>query len=429
MSADPSLSKWALDTGEEITKISSEQGLIWYIQVILLVVLILLFILSAIFSGSETAYSTISPAKVNDMVENKMTNAKLIHKQKNKFNQILSTILIGNNLVNVASSVLTSLLLAQIIHSEGIVTVVSISVVTPLLVIFGEILPKLLAKSYSDKYLQIFSPFIEFMYWILYVLTLPVSKFGKKVLVTNTEEELKTMINLAQNEGVLQTGESLLVKNALDLDSTKVQKHYVRLKDVSYLDYRDNIAKAQGIFKETKYGRIPVMKDGNLIGIVILKDIFFLKRGKIINYTKSVPLVSENSLLSSALEKMRKAKAQMAFVVENNNSTQVKGLITIEDIIEEIVGEIYDEHDDFEEIYEISLEEARVKSNVYIYDAFKQLDIPLNLLSNQEEEMTVEEYLLWKTKDKKLYKKTQFILNDKYSFKVFKQPTDRKSVV
>ncbi|WP_245601327.1 CNNM domain-containing protein [Mycoplasmopsis sturni] len=82
MSTDPSLSKWALDTSEQITKINNEQGLTWYIQVILLVVLIFLFILSAIFSGSETAYSTISPAKVNDMVENKMTNAKLIDKQK-----------------------------------------------------------------------------------------------------------------------------------------------------------------------------------------------------------------------------------------------------------------------------------------------------------------------------------------------------------
>ncbi|VEU76179.1 hemolysin family protein [Mycoplasmopsis columboralis] len=392
------------------------------------IVLFILFLLSAIFSGSETAYSTISVAKINHMVEEKVRNANLIQKQRSKFNQILGTILIGNNIVNVGSSVLTSFLLGLAFDSNSVwPTVISIAIVTPILLIFGEIGPKLIAKHNPEKYLQVFAPFIEVMYWFLWILTLPISKIGKELLVTHTEDELKTMINLAQNEGVLQTAESILVKNALDLDSTKVQQHYVRLKDVSYLDYRDNVAKAHQLFKETNYSRLPIMKNDNLIGMVMLKDIFHLKRGKVINYMQTVPYISVNSLLSSALDKLRKARAQMAFVVENNNSTKVKGIITIEDILEEIVGEIYDEHDDDEEIYELSLEKSQVQAELYVYDVFKQLDIEVSLLNEDEEELTLEQYLLKKTGDKKLYKKTSFVLDEKYQFKVISIAKDKKS--
>jgi hemolysin C len=117
-------------------------------------------------------------------------------------------------------------------------------------------------------------------------------------------------------------------------------------------------------FKETNYSRLPIEKDDNLIGILLLKDIFFLQKGNIMNYIKNVPNVSANSILSLALEKMRQARAQMAFVVENNNSDKVIGIITIEDIIEEVVGEIYDEYDTDEMIYEISLEKSRARGNV-----------------------------------------------------------------
>ncbi|UUD36396.1 CNNM domain-containing protein [Mycoplasmopsis citelli] len=387
-----------------------------------------MFLLSSIFSGSETAYTTISVAKINFLVENKARNALLIQKQKNKFNQILGTILIGNNIVNVGSSVLSSFLLSQFFAQDSIIpTIISIAAVTPVLLIFGEIGPKLIAKHHTVKYLQIFAPFIEIMYWILWVITLPISKIGKEVLVTHTEDELKTMINLAQNEGVLQTGESILVKNALDLDSRKVQQHYIKLKDVSYLDYKDNIAKAKLVFKETNYARLPIMKNGELIGMVMLKDIFHLQRGKIINYMQSVPYISANSLLSSALDKLRKARAQMGFVVENNNSTKVKGIITIEDILEEIVGEIYDEHDNDEQIYELSLETSEVNSDLFVYDVFKQLDIEVSLLNQTEEELTLEQYLLLKTGDKKLYKKTSYTLDNKYQFKVISLAKDKKS--
>ncbi|UWW00639.1 CBS domain-containing protein [Mycoplasmopsis felis] len=170
----------------------------------------------------------------------------------------------------------------------------------------------------------------------------------------------------------------------LSLDSTKVLSHYIKLKDVTTLSYKANVSEAIHLFKETNYSRIPVEQNDQLIGILLLKDIFHLKKGKIINYIKRVPLISSNSILSSALEKMRAARAQMGFVVENNNSTDVIGIITIEDIIEEIIGEIYDEYDDDEKIYEISLEKSRVWGDTLIGELFKQLELDPSLLEEMK---------------------------------------------
>ncbi|MHA3828197.1 CNNM domain-containing protein [Mycoplasma sp. Z1473D] len=390
-------------------------------------VLIILFLLSSIFSGSETAYSTISPSKLYDMVEKKKRFANLINKQVKKYNQLLSTILIGNNLVNVASSALTSYVLS-LYFAEGDPTTVIIStvIVTPILVLFGEITPKLIAKSHPEKYLSIFCIFNEIMFVLFFPLTYPISKLSKNVYVTNSEEDIKSMLSLAQEEGVLQTGESILAQNALDLDSTKVSQHYIRLKDVTTISSKSNIADALQVFKETNYSRLPVEKDGQLIGIVLLKDIFNLKKGRIIDYMKHVPLVSANSILSSALEKMRSARAQMAFVVENNNSTDILGIITIEDIIEEIVGEIYDEFDDDEEIYEVSLEKARVQSNVKMSDLFKQLEIDDELISPDEEDMDLRSFLLKRTGAKRLYKNARYTLDNEVTFKVVEIVKNKK---
>ncbi|QCZ36780.1 CNNM domain-containing protein [Mycoplasma nasistruthionis] len=398
-----------------------------WVFIVLVIVLVLLFVLSSIFSGSETAYTSISPVKIHEMQENKERFANLIHKQVKKYNQLLTTILIGNNLVNVASSTLMAFLLSKAIGiDENLNVIISTAIVTPILVIFGEVTPKLIAKKNPVIYLKIFALFNEVMFWIFFPLTYPMSKISKKVYVTNSEEDIKNMLSLANEEGVLQTGESILAQNALDLDSTKVLSHYVRLKDVTTLSYKANIATALELFAETNYSRIPVEKDGQLIGIVLLKDIFSLKKGRIIDYMQNVPLISANSILSSALEKLRAARAQMAFIVENNNSTETIGIITIEDIVEEIIGEIYDEHDDDEEIYEISLQKSHVQADLIMWDIFKQLEIDEDLISDQEHDLTLREYLLQKTNRQKLTKNTKFTLNDEISFKVIEIPKNKK---
>ncbi|WP_322908445.1 CNNM domain-containing protein [Mycoplasmopsis felis] len=398
---------------------------IYYLVII--PILIILFLLSSIYSGCETAYSTLPKSKIYEMVENKETSNKLISKHYNKYNRILTTILIGNNLVNVISSVLMGVFLGKLFTDETLIIIISTAIVTPLLVIFGEITPKLLARKNPKKFLQIFSWWIDLNYWVFWILTWPIHKLSKDVYITNSEEDLKSIINLAQSEGVLQTGESLLAKNALDLDSTKVLSHYIKLKEVTTLSYKANVSEAIQLFKETNYSRIPVEQNGQLIGILLLKDIFHLKKGKIINYIKRVPLISSNSILSSALEKMRAARAQMGFVVENNNSTDVIGIITIEDIIEEIIGEIYDEYDDDEKIYEISLEKSRVRGDTLIGELFKQLELDPSLLEENEEQLTLYQWFAKKINKPKLYKTSKYTLKDKVSFKVLETNKNKES--
>ncbi|VEU70395.1 CNNM domain-containing protein [Mycoplasmopsis glycophila] len=389
------------------------------VKIILIVVLVLLFLLSSIYSGSETAYSTLSPAKLHDMQENKSRFAHLIAKQSKRYNQILSTILIGNNLVNVSSATLMSLLLNYTALSDTQATIISTAIVTPLLVLFGEIVPKLVAKSYPVAFLKTFCIFIEINYWLFFVLTFPISKLSRKVYETNSEEDIKSFLKIAQNEGVLETSESILAQNALNLDSTKVISHYVKLKDVQTIDYKSTVKDALRIFKETNYSRLPVIKEDTLIGVILIKDIFDANhKDRIIDYLKNVPFISANSILSSALEKLRFARSHMGFVVPNNNSNETIGIITIEDIIEEIIGEIYDEYDDDEEIYEISLAKSRVQSNLYVYDVFKQLDIDLTFLTEEEEELDLRSWLLKRTNKIRLTKNFRYNLEDEITFKV-----------
>lgn len=353
------------------------------------------------------------------MIEKKQKFAKLIQKQHLFFNRILGTILIANNLVNIASATLFSYVLSLTTMSSGKATIISTAVMTPLIVLFAEILPKLIAKAYPERVIRSTCWFIEALYWIFFPITYPISKIGKKIYITNTEEDMKNLINIAQDEGVLEINESTMAKNVLDLDSSKVSQNYVKLKDIDYLNYKATLQDALNKFKETNYSRLPIEKDGDMIGILLLKDIFFLKRGNIMNYVKTVPKISANSLLSIALEKLRKARAQMGFVIKNNNDDSVIGIITIEDIIEEVVGEIYDEYDDDEQIYEISLERCETRGNVKISTIWKRFewDEILNLEAPNDEDLNLSNWLKNRV-GHELHVNTKYTYEDKIDFQV-----------
>lgn len=392
------------------------------------IALLALLVLSAIFSSCETAYTTLSPAKIETMVDNKERGAKLIKKHHLFFNRTLSTILIGNNLVNILASVLFSYMLSSTALSGGMQVIISTCVMTPVIVLFSEVIPKLVAKAHPVGVVKTFYWYIEALYWIFFPLTYPISKMGKKIYITNTEEDVRSLLEVAKEEGVLEQNESSMAQNALDLDSTKVSQHYIKLKNVDYINWQSSMQEALDKFKETNYSRLPIEKDDNLIGILLLKDIFFLQKGNIMNYIKNVPNVSANSILSLALEKMRQARAQMAFVVENNNSDKVIGIITIEDIIEEVVGEIYDEYDTDEMIYEISLEKSRARGNVLMKILWKQLEFEEEFdltLPEDEEKMTLSEWIE-KQLHHSLRVNSKLEYQDKITFKVLSKKNTKK---
>lgn len=398
---------------------------------LLIISLILLLVSSGIFSATETAYTSLSKAKIETMIEKKVKGHKIIEKQHIFFNRTLGTILIANNLVNIASSTLLAYLLTQAFGASkvGLASIISTIVMTPIIVLFAEIIPKLIAKRYPEKTVKSFYWFIEMLYWIFIPITYPISKIGKKIYITNTEEDVKSLLNIAQDEGVLEFKESVMAQNVLDLDSTKVSQHYIKMKNVDFLSSKATMQEALAMFKETNYSRIPVEKDGDLIGILLLKDIFFLQRGNILNYIKSVPRVSANSILSVALEKMRQSRAQMAFVTESNNDDKAIGIITIEDILEEVVGEIYDEYDNDEQIYEISLERCEAKGTVLMKTLWKQLELDQYLdyeLDDKEKNQTLSAWLETK-KGHALRKNSKFELDEKITFKVLeKKNKDQK---
>ncbi|AZZ65405.1 HlyC/CorC family transporter [Metamycoplasma phocicerebrale] len=412
------------------TTVTITQTPVWQ-TVIYSILLLFLLICSGIFSASETAYTSLSKAKIETLVEKKVRGAKAILKQHQFFNRTLGTILIANNLVNIGASTLLVFLLTNAFGPEktGLASLISTIVMTPIIVLFAEIIPKLLAKSRPEKTVRAYYWFIEMLYWLFIPITYPISKIGKKIYITNTEEEVKSLLNIAHDEGVLETNESIMAQNVLDLDSTKVSQHYIKLKNVDYINWKSTMKETLNMFKETNYSRIPVEKDGDLIGIILLKDIFFLSRGNIMNYVKTVPNVSAHSLLSVALEKMRQARAQMAFVTENNNDDKAIGIITIEDILEEVVGEIYDEYDDDEQIYEISLERSEAKGTVLMKTLWKQLELEDYLeeytLSDKEKNQTLSEWLEFKM-NHTLRKNAKFTLNNKITFKVISKKTKDK---
>lgn len=408
-------------TGPEPTK--------WYIYLIWIFVLIILLTFSAIFSSAETAYTSVGVAKIETMVENKARGAKLIKKQHQFFNRTLGTILIANNLVNILASVLFSYILSLALIPGKYQVLISTVVMTPIIVLFSEIIPKVVAKMHPIGVIKSFYWFIELLYWLFIPLTFPISKIGKKIYITNTEEDVKNLIDIANEEGVLEMGESSMAQNALDLDSTKVIQHYIKLKNVDYVNWKCSISEVLNKFKETNYSRLPVERDDNFIGIIHLKDIFYLQKGNIMNYIKTVPIVSANSILSIALEKIRQARAQMAFVVNNNNSDKIIGIITIEDIIEEVVGEIYDEYDNDELIYEVSLEKCLAKGVVKMKDLWKQLefkDLFEFELSEEEEELNLSSWLNLKL-NHKLRLNSKYEYKEKIEFKLVEKQSQRKN--
>ncbi len=385
----------------------------------LIIVLVILLFFSAIYSAAETAYTTLNMGKIETMIDNKEFGAKLIQKQYKFFNQTLVTILICNNIVNIASSTLLAYILSRCLSQAAADynVLISTAVMTPVIVLLGEITPKLIAKSHPQGTAKFCCYIIQSLYYLFWPIAYPISKIGKKIYVTNSEEDVKNIIDVAQNEGVLETNESIMAQNALDLDSTKVKKHYIRMKDVSSINYDASVKQAQDLFRETNYSRIPVEKDNRLIGIVHLKDIFYEAKGKAIDYLKPVPIISSNSTLASALEKIRYQRAQMAFVTESNNTSDVIGIITIEDIIEEIVGEIYDEYDqeEYKDIFEVSLELFHVAGKTKMNEIIKQLEIEMDL-NDEEYHMPLEAWLE-KRLGHKLTKASRYQLNDVH-FKV-----------
>lgn len=324
----------------------------------LIFLLIALILLSAFFSASETAFSSVNKIRLKNYVDEKRRGSKKALYIAENFDKALSTILVGNNIVNIAAASISAKVATDLFGGNTGLVISTVGM-TILILIFGEVLPKSLAKEHAESFsllisdvlymlIQLFTPVTA----LLVMLKKLVSKFvGHQADIPSvTEEEIKVMVNLSEEEGVIDNKEKELVHRSLDFNDILVGEIFTPRIDMVAVEVNQPIEEIRDIFLHERYSRVPVYEGDidNVIGILSESDFFSqLVQGKEVNVRELLrtPLfVVESMRISTLLPELQKSKVHMAIVIDEFGGTS--GLITLEDILEQIVGEIWDEHDE-----------------------------------------------------------------------------------
>jgi len=347
--------------------------------VILLVVLILL---SAYFSATETAFSTINRIRLKNMVGSGSKKAKLVLDLSEDYDKILSTILIGNNIVNIASASIATVIFVERFGDSGVT--ISTIVMTILVLIFGEISPKSLAKEAPESFAMFSAPVLKFFTIILLPLNIIFSLWKKllsKIVKVSesrgiTEEKLITMVEEATQDGEIEKHEGDLIRNAIEFNDLDVSDVLTPRTELTAVSEDVPIERIHFLFAESEYSRLPVYRDtiDNIVGVIHLKDFFRRTSDDLDSIIKPVLHTTETEKISRLLPLLQEKKCHLAVVADEYGGTM--GIVTLEDIVEEIVGEICDEHDevikDFEQTEEYSY---LVNGSASVEKLFRILDI------------------------------------------------------
>ena len=319
--------------------------------------IIVLLLLSAYFSATETAFTSLSRIRMKNMANEDVRNAGLVLTLEEKYDQLLSTILIGNNLANIGMTAIATVLFIELYGRYG--ATISTVVITVLVLIFGEITPKNVAKEHSEGFALFSAPLIN----ILMMLFLPFNWlfsqwrkllgliFGTKEGTTFTEDELITIVEEAKTGGSIDENQSELITNAIEFNDLEAIDIVTPRVDIVAIELGTSLEEVGQIFKESGLSRLPVYEDDldNIIGVLNQKDYHnyvIAENRPIESYIKPVAYVAESMKASVLLRKMQAKKTHIAIIVDEYGGTT--GLVTMEDIIEELVGKIYDEHDAIE---------------------------------------------------------------------------------
>ncbi len=316
-------------------------------------------ILSGYFSATETAFSSLNKTRLKAMVEKGNRRALVALQLSENYDKLISTILIGNNIVNIAVASIGTVMFVDLLGQEMGATV-STAVVTVVVLIFGEITPKSLAKDFPERFALFSAPILKGMIWFFTPLNFIFSMWKKlvsKLFRTSEDskmspEELRLLLDEVQQEGCLDANEGQLLKNALefgDLEAQDILTHRVDLEGVSVDADKAEIAE---VFDRTRFSRILVYEQtmDKIVGIIHQKDFYIggTATDKSLREIMTPPLfIHQTENIDDLLQLLRAAKAQMAIVVDEYGGTL--GIVTMEDILEELVGEIWDEHDEVEE--------------------------------------------------------------------------------
>ena len=355
-----------------------------------IIIIVVCVFLSAYFSATETAFSTFNRIRVKNMAEKGNKKAALALKLSDNYDSLISAILIGNNIVNILASAMATLLFANLITNPDLAATVSTGVLTVALLIFGEISPKTIAKYNPESFVLFSAPIINFVRIILFPFILIFNGWQKllaKLFKKNddqgmTEEELISIIEEAEEEGDIDKEESDLIKSAIEFGDLEVGDIFTPRLDITSLPKgadKDTVAKT---FSESGYSRLPVY-DGdidNVIGILYYKDFYtvaYKTNVSIDEIIKPVIYVAKTQPVNELMKELQEKQLHMAVVTDEFGSTA--GIVTLEDILEEIVGEIWDEHDEIiEEIKEVGENEYVVSGRANTEKLFDELDIDID---------------------------------------------------
>ena len=356
-------------------------------SITLLVALIVLIAFSAFFSASETAFSSLNQIRLKSRAEEGDTSAARVLALAEKYDKLLSSILIGNNIVNIAAASIGTVLFTKWLGEERGATASTI-VLTIVVLIFGEVTPKTLAKEMPETIATAVSPVLNLLMTLLTPLTWLFSQW-KKLLGrfvhssesdAITEGELITMVSEAENDGELTDRESQLIRSAIEFDDVEVEEILTPRVDVVAVEDDISLEELAQTFAESGYSRLPVYHDtvDNIIGVVHEKDFYIARLKKSVTMEDLIAptlYTTGSTQISQLLRTLREQHHHMAVVVDEYGGTE--GIITLEDILEELVGEIWDEHDEATEDFRQQSDGSwLVSGSASVDDLYETLDLP-----------------------------------------------------
>lgn len=334
-----------------------------------IIVLLILLVLSAFFSSAETCLTTVNKMRMKSMADDKVKNAGLVLKLIENPTQLLSAILIGNNVVNLTASSLTTSFAIDLSRKLGYsgltsaFTGLGTGILTILVLIFGEIIPKSFATNYSENLALLYAKPVYGITMILRPIAFVMNKLSSGILILLhldgkkkpliTENELRTIVDVSHEEGVIESEERQIITNVVNFGDSVAKDVMVPKMDVAFVDIESSYNELIECFTEYTFTRMPVYRENrdNIVGIINLKDVFFYQGSKkefsVKDLMREPYFTYEYKKTSELFFEMKQDSIPMAIVLDEYGSTS--GMLTLEDLLEEIVGEIRDEYDEDEE--------------------------------------------------------------------------------
>ena len=359
---------------------------------IYVIILVALLILSAFFSATETAFTSLNRTRLKLLADDGKKSAKKALKHADNYDRLLYTILIGNNIVNLTLATISTLLFRSLItNSESLSATLSTIISTIAVLIFGEITPKTLAKEFPEKVAMFVAPIMDFFTIILYPLNLvftgwklllkKIFKFKSEDVIT--EQELLTYVEEANEDGTLDNNETELISSAIEFNDAEVGDILVPRVNVIAVEENTPMKDIRLVFSEHGFSRLPVYRGSidTIIGMIHEKDFYAAYTSGATNIkgiVTSMALATEHMKISALLRSMQKQKVHMATVVDEYGGTL--GIVTLEDILEELVGEIWDEHDEVVDYF------TKLDDEHYLVDGNAELSEFFEIFSQEEDE-------------------------------------------